>query len=345
MDTISFTLIGFGGIAKTHLLSACDANIRQELPFRLECPAVLTRKEKSLPLPGMKNYQSFDTMLRENRLDFIDICTPNDAHLEYVRRAAELGRAIYCEKPLAESLSAAEEMAEIIRKANVPSAVAFMYRMVPAIRILKEEVQKGSVGKVIHFRSSMYHSSYLSPKKAGAWRTGAQSGGGALVDLGSHLIDLVQDILGDIVEIKADLRIQFPERTAVDEYAYCDVTLADGTRGSIECSRISAETENRDWFEIYGEKGSLKADMRRPCAVERYSAETGETTLLTADSALLKKLHHPGARASLGFHQSAHTSSLIEFAQSLYSGEKSSILADFEDALKVQRVLEQAYRG
>ncbi len=338
--TIKFGVIGFGSIAKNHLLASYDANLRLNLPFTIKPHGVLVRKQTDTRLTDVPAYTRFEDF--KEQLDFIDICTPNNAHLEYVQAAAENNLAIYCEKPLACDLQTVTQMYSLAQQHSLINGCAFMYRMLPAVHLLKQHLASGSIGKIISFRASMFHSSYLNLSKAG-WRTGADSGGGALLDLGIHLIDLVHFIVGDIVDISAETNIHFKQRSMVDEYAFCKVRTENGINGSIEVSRISAETNNRDCFEIFGEKGSLMAHMKQPYSIECFTVENNQTTHFYADDALLNRLHYPVQRAYLGFFQSAHTASLVEFAASVYNNKQSDVLASFEDGLKAQRVVENAY--
>lgn len=343
MKNIKFSIVGYGGIAKTHLLGAFDANISCELPFHLLPVATVTRKEDEvLQYLGIENYNSFEQMCNDSKPDFVDICTPNNTHLSYVKEAIEQGVPIYCEKPLTENMESAIELENAVKNSTVPFACAFIYRMLPCVNMLKEMIMQGVIGNVISFKTALFHSGYLSMSKGG-WRVSSESGGGAMLDLGIHLVDTVQYIFGDIESIKAKTHIQFPNRSKVDEHAFCEVKLCSGIEGTIEVSRIMAQTYNSDYFEIYGEKGSLVVDMKKPHTVQFCDADTGNTSYIGAEETLLKKLHYPNARGFLGFLQSAHTASLIEFASSVNSGEKSTILADIDDAMKAQKIVMDCY--
>lgn len=345
MNSISFALVGYGGIAKTHALASFDANLRLSLPFTIDCCSIFSRRPCLTKMKNVPNYQDFSSMITETSPSFLDICTPNSAHLPYVALAAEYHLPVYCEKPLAESLASAEKMCSIAEESKQIHGVSFMYRFIPAVHLLKQELQKQTIGPIIRFRVSLYHNTYLNPEKANAWRCSPESGGGALLDLGAHSIDLIHFVFGNIKEISAETTIHFRERSFVDEDAFCHLLLENGIQGSLEVSRISAETNNRDWFEVYGEKGSFKINMKNPYQLEYYHFETNCTTLLSASPALLNTLHFPAERAGLGFFQSAHTAALIDFANQIYTGQKSNIGADFQDGLKVQQVITKAYQG
>ena len=345
MKKINFAIIGYGGIAKTHALAVYDANLRFSLPYELNLKYIVTREPKNIGISNVKNVTDVEEVLKDEEIDFIDICTPNDSHFDLVKKAVAYGKAIYCEKPLSTSSSDAMEMARLVKESNIINSVALMYRFMPALGLLKRELEKESIGKIIDFKVRTYHDSYLNEKKKGTWRTGKNSGGGALLDLGVHLIDMIQFTIGDIEEVEPRTRIYFKERAEVDEIANCDFTLKDGIRGSLEVSRIYAERVQTDDYIIYGTKGSLKVDFNNPYEIEVYSYENNSTEIknVAAGDSLLK--YYADKRNSLGFFQNCHTAAIINFANKIFNNCGEGIDADFEDALKCQRVIDRVYKG
>lgn len=343
MNKINFAIIGFGGIARTHALAVYDANLRYELPYQLNLTHIVTRRSIDIPLEGVKNVTDIQEVLNDKDIHFIDICTPNDAHFNIVRKAVEHGKSIYCEKPLASNYEEALQMANLVKENNCINAVALMYRFLPAVRMLKKEIKKGTIGQVIEFKIRTYHKSYLSEKKKDTWRTKKNSGGGALLDLGVHLIDLIQFTMDDIKEVDYKTRIYFKERTEVDEIANCDFVLKNGIKGSLEVSRIFAERKQTDNYVVYGTKGSIKVDLNNPYEIEIYKYESSCTEIKNAEGEedLLK--YYVDQRNSLGFFQNCHTASLIHFANKVGGYGNDIIGADFEDALKCQKIIKEIY--
>ena len=345
MKKINFAIIGYGGIAKTHALAVYDASIRLSLPFELNLTHIVTRKPITSPISGVKNVTNIEEVLADKEVHFIDICTPNDSHIEIVKKVAEYGKAIYCEKPLSSNYKDAVEMAKIVKENNIMNSVALVYRFMPAISLLKRELIKESIGQIIDFKVRTYHDSYLNVKKKGTWRTGKNSGGGALLDLGVHLIDMIQFIIGDIESVEPRTRIYFVDRTEVDEIANCDFTLKGGVRGSLEVSRIFTERNLTDDFVVYGTKGSIKVNFNNPYEVEIYNYESNSTEIknVAAGDSLLK--YYADKRNSLGFFQNCHTASLVNFANKIYNNSGEGIEASFEDALKCEKIINQVYEG
>ncbi len=347
MNEVKFAIVGLGEISKTHLLAAFDANIRNNLKYIIQPVAALTRKSQQINLHGIKNYTDSDELFINEHIDFVDICTPNDIHFEYVKYFSERKMPIYCEKPLSDSIATARKMVELVEENSVFNGVAFILRFIPAVHIIKTKLEEELIGNLINFKFSMYHGSYLNVKREG-WKNSIQSGGGALLDSGTHLIDLANFIFrntyGRIVDINAELKIHFSNRSEVDEYAYCNVVTEKGLWGNIEVSRISAEETQRNCVEIFGEKGSLKLYMQNPYKVIHYDYNSGNSVTYFATEDITKPLFFSKAKDSLGYFQSAHTAALTTFANQVWSGSKSNVLPSFKDALKVQELVDEAYR-
>src|SRR5205085_4705885 len=108
------------------------------------------------------------------------------------------GKHIYCDKPLTRTLAEAEEVAEAARTAEVIHRMTFNYRFAPAMLRAKQLVDEGFLGDLYHFRGLYLHAGYIDPKRPHTWRLDmARSGGGAIMDLGAHIVDLVRYLIGD----------------------------------------------------------------------------------------------------------------------------------------------------
>ncbi|WP_461204771.1 Gfo/Idh/MocA family protein [Clostridium sp. DL1XJH146] len=342
MKEMNFAIVGFGGIAKTHAMATYDAAIRFNLPYKLKLTHIITRRPIDQGISGVENSMDLEQVLSNPDIDFIDICTPNESHLEILKQAAKYKKPVYCEKPLASIYEEALSMTRIVDENNLITRVALMYRYSPAVNLLKREIEEGTIGDIIDFKIKTYHSSYLNPNKKGAWRTKKESGGGALLDLGVHLIDCVQYTLGDINKIKANTRIYFKDRTEVDEIAKLDIILKNGANGSLEVSRVFAEREHTDSFVVYGTKGSISVEFSNAYDINIFLYEKNITMIKSVGKGdeLLK--YYPERRNSLGYFQSCHTASLIGMANKVF-GIDDNIGAGFDDALSCQKLIKEAY--
>jgi predicted dehydrogenase len=180
---INYSIIGFGGIAKTHAISTYIANLTLNLPYSVSLRNVVTRKPLNFLIPGSENTTSLEDVLEGSDIHFVDVCTPNDSHKNIILKALEYNKAIYCEKPLASNFKDALEITNAVNSSGVKNAVALMYRFMPAVRLIKEALEYNLIGDIIDFKIKLFHKSYLNQNKKGSWRTRVESGGGALLDL------------------------------------------------------------------------------------------------------------------------------------------------------------------
>lgn len=342
---INYSIIGFGGIAKTHAISSYIANLTLNLPYSINLKNVVTRKPINFSIPGSENTPSLENVLKDADIQFLDVCTPNDNHKHIILEALKYNKAIYCEKPLASNFKDALEIANAVNSSGVKNAVALMYRFMPAVRLIKEALEDNLIGDIIDFKIKLFHKSYLNPNKIGSWRTEKTSGGGALLDLGVHLVDVIHFTLGNIKSVSTKNRIFFKDRTEVDEISYCSFLLESGSEGSLEVSRIFADIDEPTTFTIYGSKGSIQMNSNKPYAIDIYSLDKNSVETRSANERKYILENYPSERASFGFHQDCHIASLINFANEIYLNESNPITPTFEDALKAQRVIEAAYRS
>jgi predicted dehydrogenase len=345
MDVLNYGMVGFGAIARTHATGTYVANLTLKLPYFLKLKSIVTRSPLEITVPGSENIQDIDQLLKDPSIRFIDICTPNDSHKKLIEKAAAYGKAIYCEKPLSINYADDLELTEMVNEKEIKNGVALMYRFLPAVRLIKEEIENKTIGDIIDFKINLYHKSYLDKNKIGTWRTTKKSGGGALLDLGVHLIDVIHFTLGNIEEVECNTRIFFKDKSQMDEIAECKFTLEDGTVGNLEVSRIYADMDETTSYVIYGTKGSIKMDSRRPYSIEVYSFEKNLIEIKSAKDKKEFLENYPSERNSLGFHQDCHMACLINYTNELYFDRKNIITPTFKDAMKAQKVIEVAYNS
>ena len=341
---INFAIVGLGGIGKVHAISAYAANMTLNLPYNLNLVNTVTRKPAGSRINGAKNIQNLDEVLLDKDVDFIDICTPNDSHVEIVKAAVEHRKPIYCEKPLCSSYEEALEMTKLVRQSTIQNAVALIYRFVPSIRLIKDELEDGTIGEIIDFKINLFHKSYLEPSKKGAWRTKISSGGGALLDLGIHLVDIVHFTMGEVEKVSCESRIFFEDRTSVDEISSCQLYLENGIRGSLEVSRVFADSEESTTFVIYGTKGSIKMTTADAMNIEIYDYNKNITYIKSAKGNKNILKYYGGS--SMGFFYDSHKASIVNFAEVLLGNNvEEGLTPTFEDGLLAQRVVEACYRS
>ncbi len=365
--TLGIGLIGYGGIGKLHTQAYRDIPLYYPgtLP-PIELRAVCTTKEETARKAAEEGgfpdwYTDVEQMCKRDDIQIVDITVPNYAHADAVAVATTAGKHIYCEKPLARDLAEARTIKSAVEQSGILFGMTFNYRFSPAVLKARRMMEEGRLGEIYHFRANYLHTGYQNPGRPMTWRTQKEkSGGGALFDLGSHVIDLVRFLLGDIVRLRSHTRTFMKERyvakgesrTApvdVDDAAWLQVELANGAAGTVEVSRFATGTLDDLSIEIHGEKGAIKYSLMDPLflswfdendAKGEYGGERGWKKLQTLQN-------YPGAvipppRTIMGWSR-LHAENQYQFLRAVAENRQPD--PGLEDGFKVQAVLETAYQA
>jgi predicted dehydrogenase len=160
---------------------------------------------------------------------------------------------------------------------------AFNYRFVPAIRLMRDIIHDGRLGRIFHFRAQYLQEWITDPSFEMVWRLDAQeAGSGVLGDLGTHIIDLARFLVGEPASVSGAAATFIPERptpdggtapVTVDDAFVAAVTFKDGAVGTLEATRFARGRKNHQIIEINGEKGSLVFNLERLNELEVYLPE------------------------------------------------------------------------
>jgi predicted dehydrogenase len=292
-------------------------------------------------------------------IQLVDISTSGDSHAEIAIAAAEAGKAVICEKPLARTLAEAEQMLAAVRRAGVPNMVCHNYRRAPAVMLAHQLIRDGALGQIRHFRGTYLQDWLVDPLAPRSWRLDrAKAGAGTLGDIGSHVIDLARFLVGEVAEVAGTLDTFITQRplpddpsrmapVTVDDAAAAVVRFANGALGTIEATRYATGRKNHNRFEINGSLGSVAFDLERINELDVYltsdpPAVRGFRTILVTDPAhpYIKAWWPPGH--VIGWeHTFTHT--VYDLLESIASGTPAS--PSFEDGVKNQRVMDAIERA
>ena len=278
---IGVGMLGYDFMGKAH------SNAYKKLPYMMYPPpavprliAICGRNEEAVTEAARRyGYEGYYTdwreMLEDDRIQLFDNGGPNNVQAEPCITAAQAGKHIFCEKPLARSAVEAKEMLDAVTKAGVKHMVAHNYRFVPAIRLARNLIDSGALGQIYHFRA-VYLQEWIMPhyNEAKIWRLDKEmAGSGAVGDLGSHIIDLARFLVGEITSLSAMTRTFIEERPLpdgsgtgkvdVDDAFVTAVEFENGAIGTLECSRFAGGRKNYEVLEINAEKGSIHFDLER----------------------------------------------------------------------------------
>ncbi len=355
-------MIGYGGIGRVHAMAYRDIPFTYGIPANLiNIVGVATSSQqtakKAADEIGCSVFTSdYRELLQRSDIDLIDCCTPNHLHEDIILAAAKAGKHIYCEKPLAMNVEQAKRMVEAVQNAGVKTQLTFNFRFFPAIYRAKRLIDSGFLGRVFSFRGRYFRSSYIDPTKPLSWRLSKEiSGGGALHDLGSHILDLIYYLLGPFESVQGTLETLIKERPVkagasekglvdVDDFALINAKLQDGTIGNIEVSRMGTGVSNECLFEIYGEKGAIRFNAEDPSYLEIY--DTRDASSPHGGMRGFKKIETvgrydgqkaPDVTMPTGFVRT-HTECQYQFLKAIWEDRDGS--PSIQDGLHIQEVME-----
>jgi predicted dehydrogenase len=369
--TVNVGLIGYAFMGKAHSNALKDVDFFfPDVKLKPVRKAICGRTESAVREAAERfGWESYETdwrkLVRREDIDVVDIVTPGNAHAEQVVGAAEACKHIICEKPIATTLADAKRMAAAVQKAGVRSFVMFNYRRVPAIAFARELVKAGEIGEVYHFRAFYLQDWITDPEFPLVWRLEKKkAGSGSLGDIGSHIIDMAQFLVGDISEVVGTMKTFIKERpilkgamgimagrtrgpkkmgkVTVDDAAAFIANFANGAIGTFEATRFATGRKNFNGFELYGSKGSICFDFDDMNRLQFYSKKDAEGREGFRDIHVTEP-NHPYMQAwwppghIIGYE---HTfiNAMYDFFNALSRGKDSA--PTIPDAVKVQAVLE-----
>ncbi|NID12590.1 Gfo/Idh/MocA family protein [Fibrivirga algicola] len=356
-------LIGTGLMGRIHTNGYYQvAHFFPELAYRPVLKAVCSRNEENArKFAEQWGYESVETdwraIIARDDIDAIDICTPNDTHAEIAIAAAEAGKMILCEKPLARTLAEAQGMVDAINKANVPNTVWYNYRRVPAVTLAKQIVESGKLGKIFHYRANFLQdwtiNADLPQGGTALWRLDADAAGsGVTGDLLAHCIDTAMWLNGAITDVSAMTKTFIKERVhqttgkvqpvGIDDACLFHCHFDNGSLGLFEATRYARGHKALYTFEINGEHASIRWDLHDMNRLEYFdhadeSVVRGWRNIHVSDGdqPYMNRWWIPGT--SIGYeHTFLHQ--VADFLTCLETGEPCS--PTFQDALETQKVCE-----
>ena len=278
---LNIGMIGYGFMGKAHTNAYATVGNFFDLEHKPVLKALCARNaEKAQEFADNWGYESVETdwrtLIARDDIDAVDICVPNNLHKEISIAAAEAGKMILCEKPIAMDAAEGEEMCEAVEKAGVNNMVWYNYRRVPAVTFAKNIIDSGNLGRIFHYRANFLQDWTISedlPQGGEAlWRLDADAAGsGVTGDLLAHCIDTAIWLNGGIKDVSAMTETFIKERVHQDTGAVQKVTIDDacaflchfdnGSLGLFESTQYARGHKALYTFEINGEHASIKWDL------------------------------------------------------------------------------------
>ncbi|HEY7815703.1 MAG TPA: Gfo/Idh/MocA family oxidoreductase [Nakamurella sp.] len=278
---------------------------------------------------GSTDYRA---VLADPEVDIVSICAPNLLHREIGIAAAQAGKPFWIEKPVGRDAADTAAVAAAAQAAGVATSIGYNYRNAPAVERARQLIAGGELGRITNVRAVFFNGYAAEPKGALSWRFKKDlAGSGALGDLLSHVVDLVQYVLGPITQVNGLLSTIHQQRPILpmgqathfaviedgelgevenDDYAAALVRFsadspAAGAVGTLEASRVIVGPQCGLGFEIYGTEGSVRWNFEQMnelhLAIGRTGPNQGYTTILGNASQGDYAAFQPGPGNSMGY--------------------------------------------
>lgn len=368
LPTLRVGMIGCNFMGKAHSNAWRQAGRFFDLPARIEMKTICGRNAQRVAeaqnrLGWSDAATDWRAVVEDPAIDIIDICTPNDTHAEIAIAAAQAGKAVLCEKPLARTVEESARMAAAVKKAGVPNMVCHNYRRIPAIALAKKMIANGDLGdRIYHYRARYAQDWILDPNFPLVWRLQSKiAGSGTHGDIDAHIIDLGRYLVGEIKEVCGVMETFIRERPAqgkadaglgatgsgkmgrvtVDDAVSWIGRFRNGALANLEATRFAAGRKNHITLEINGSKGSLAFNFEDMNRLEYFNSEDPEdrrgfrSIIVTEPVHAFANAFWPAGHI-IGYE---HTfiATCADFARAVVAGK--SVQPTFEDGLQNERVL------
>jgi len=375
MKDINVALIGCKFMGKAHtnawknVAHFFDVNLRPVL--KVACD---TNEKVLAEFAATWGWEETETDWRKivarDDIDIIDVSTPPHVHRDIAVAAAEAGKHVFCEKPISLSAAEAKEMAEAAEKHGIVHYLNHEYRRCPAVALAKQLIDEGRIGRIFHWRGAYLQSWLVDPAFPLTWHLRKETGGsGCQAGINSHSVDLARYLVGEIKSVVAMKTTFIPERplpgkeagtfqatgsasgevgkVTVEDAISMVVQFENGALGSFEASSFAPGRKNYNYFEIYGDKGSLIFDLERMNELRFFSAEDPEhaqgfRTILVTEPChkYVANWWPPGH--TIGFEHQFHHG-VADFLTAIDQG--TGVTPNFDDGVKVMQVLEAGLKA
>ncbi len=356
-QTLGIGMIGYKFMGKAHTNAWRQAGFFFDPPLKPRLRTVCGRDGAKVERFAQRwgweeSVTDWRKVIDDPEVAIVDICSPNNTHLEIALAALEAGKIVACEKPLAMNGAEAEAMAAAARRSGRINTVWFNYRRVPAIAFARQLVDEGRIGEVYHFRATYLQDWTLDPAVPLVWRMDKSvAGSGVTGDLHSHIVDISNYVAGDITSVAGASRIFIKERERpeggrspieIEDASIFVARYANGAIGHFEATRFANGRKNGNTFEINGSRGSVYFDLEDMSRLWYFDSGDPKHVQGWRQISVWEECHPymnkwwvPGC--AIGYEHT-FANQAADLLQAVAEGKPMK--PDFEDGLKCQLVLD-----
>lgn len=360
MRDIGVGLIGTGFMGKAHAFAyrAVAGIFPGSLRPVLQCVADVdgAAAESAAAQFGFRSWETdWERLVAQPDVEIVSITAPNALHKEMALAALAAGKHVHCEKPLAPDVRSGREMVQAAETAGVVTQLGYNYIKNPIIKLARDMVAAGELGEITGFRGIHAEDFMADPDAPHSWRLEPSGGGGAIADLGSHIVGMARFLLGPISAVSADMDTVVKSRPVasgaterraveVDDIARLTVRFERGCGGALEASWVATGRKMQLSFELTGTKGSLSFTQERLNELHYYKAggDPRHDGFVRIEAG---PQHHPyglfcvAPGHQLGFGD-LKTIEVAELLEAIAGGKTAS--PDFREGWEIQKVIDAA---
>jgi predicted dehydrogenase len=357
MRKFGIGIVGGGYMGKAHsvAMAAVGAVFDTELRPSLEMICTTSEKgaaEKARQLGFSRSTADWRKLVEDPRVEAVIIASPQETHCAIALAAFELGKPVFCEKPLGLGLAESRIMVEAAARSGCINMTGFNYIRTPASQLAREIIAAGEIGTITSFRGEHTEDFLADPALPASWRTEGRPNGN-MGDLSPHIINAAFALAGPISSLIADIETVHKTRPSPsgpmdvtnDDQAQIMCRFAGGAMGSLFVSRVATGRKMGYIYEIFGTRGAIRFDQEDQNALWLYKgdaapARQGFTKILTGP------LHPDYQSFCLGpGHGTGYQDQIIIEARDFLKAiaTQTPIWPTFHDGMLVNQVIEAAW--
>ena len=363
IERLRVGVLGMGFMGGTHTQAWQRVKATFNLPIDIEMKALFDMSESSLALNGARyeferTTQDWREVCEADDIDVVSICTPNFAHLEAAELALSTGKHVWCEKPMATSITDAEAMvalAEAGKARGLKTILGYNYMKSPTLLAIKKLIEDGVIGDIVHFNGVYTEDFMCDMDMPHSWRlTKAGGGKGALGDMGSHQVSMAIWLCGPIREVASRLQTVHHQRpdmntgemkqVETDDQFSAIGTFDNGALFTLHTSWLGQGHKMQLGFEVAGTKGAIRFDQERMGEFQLFEQKHNSDMATNGFKAVLIGPYHPpfgNFCPAPGHHIGFNEMKIIEageFCRAILEGNEA--YPNFDDGLVFEKALQ-----
>jgi predicted dehydrogenase len=325
---------GIIGLGKMGLSHAAIVGAHPDVDMVAVCDTSSLVLDAFKKFTSVKTYSDFQKMIDETTPEFVVVATPTKYHYPMVKYALEKGVHVFCEKPFTLKAAEGKELMELAVSKGLVNQVGFHNQFIGTFRELKRLLAQDILGELVHFSGEAYGPVVIK-EKGSTWRSNPEEGGGCLYDYASHVINLIQEVIGRPDKIYGTLLKSIYSK-GVEDAVYSLMKLQNGVTGTLLVN-WSDETYRKmsTSLTVEGKKGKIICDateikiyLKEPSLSEKL--DKGWTIKYITDFAIPVNFYLRGEEYS----------AQIDYFVDCIKEEKQARFNSFEQALYTDRVIE-----